>query len=307
MRAEAPTVAPARHATQARGAGPGGPGAAASRGALPRRRGGRHGARAGIIGDMTTTPRPALARRPRGLASRSTLLILAAALAAGLGLWASQHQFGSVMPAREAPAVATEAVTLFPQTLELPAFALEQSDGTVLENADLLGRWTVVFIGFTHCPDICPTTLGELATAQRLWAGLPAATRPQVLFVSVDPRRDTAARAGEYAAFFHADTIAGSGALEPLTEFARSLGLVFMEVDDGNGGLTVDHSSALAVIDPQGRRAGLIRPPLDARAIARDLALLGGTPLPAEAEAPAAAPAEPETADAAAPAAGATP
>src|SRR6478609_2936034 len=131
--------------------------------------------------------------------NRTTLWILLVALAAGLGLWAAQHAFAPGAPARPE----LRAVRLFPEPRTLPAFSLQQSDGTRLVPGELQGHWTLVFLGFTHCPDVCPTTLAELAQAQRAWQTLPEATRPRVLFVSVDPDRDTPERTGEYAHGFH--------------------------------------------------------------------------------------------------------
>ncbi|HEU0151841.1 MAG TPA: SCO family protein [Arenimonas sp.] len=214
--------------------------------------------------------------------NRTTLLILVAALAAGLGLWAAQLV---LVPAPSGPAATTpaapavdparlKATRLFSSPRVLAPFALDQSDGTPLEPAELQGRWTVVFLGFTHCPDVCPTTLSELAQAQKAWADLPEARRPQVLFVSIDPERDTPAKTGEYAAYFHPATLAATGSQGALQAFAGSLGLVYMKVATDGGDYTMDHSSALVVIDPQGRQAGLIRPPFVPADIAADLVLL---------------------------------
>src|SRR5690606_15397611 len=118
--------------------------------------------------------------------NRTTLVVLVAALAAALGFWAAQHRL-----AADRAAAQLQAVRLFPQPRELPPFSLQQSDGTPLVPGELQGHWTLVFLGFTHCPDVCPTTLAQLAQAQKQWAALPEATRPRVLFVSVDPERDT--------------------------------------------------------------------------------------------------------------------
>ena len=215
--------------------------------------------------------------------NRRNLLIVIAALAAGLGLWAAQVAFAPTAPgapqAVEAagPAVdpaTLKAVRLFPSPRAIPGFALEQSDGTPLTPQELQGRWTVVFLGFTHCPDVCPTTLTELAQSQAAWESLPEAVRPRVLFVSVDPARDTPAKTGEYAAYFHASTLAATAPEPALGQFAAGLGLVYMKVATPGGDYTMDHSSALVVIDPQGRQAGLIRPPLVPADIAADLAAL---------------------------------
>jgi len=207
--------------------------------------------------------------------NRATVYILIVALAAGLGLWAAQRHFGTI-PKAAWPTM--QAVKLFPQPRELPAYLLQQSDRTQLVPGELKGHWTVVFLGFTHCPDVCPTTLTELAQAQKQWAALPDSTRPRVLFVSVDPERDTLDDIGEYAHAFHRDTLAATADIPALEAFAKSLSLVFMKAPPPEGApadlYSVDHSAALAVLDPQGRMAGVIQPPLVSKAIAADLLAL---------------------------------
>ena len=214
--------------------------------------------------------------------NRRNLLIVIAALAAGLGLWAAQLAFGPVAPApapaASAPAVSQDqlkAVRLFPSPRALPAFELQQSDGSTLTGAELAGHWTVVFLGFTHCPDVCPTTLTDLAKAQQAWAGLPEGKRPRVLFVSVDPERDTPAKTGEYASYFHGATLAATAPEPALGDFATSLGLVYAKAPGAaEGDYSMDHSAALVLIDPAGRQAGLIRPPFVPADIAADLEVL---------------------------------
>ena len=205
--------------------------------------------------------------------NRTTAWILVAALAAGLGLLAAWQLFGR---GGETKAPQLEAVTLLPQPRELPAFNLRQSDGTPLVAGELAGHWTLVFLGFTFCPDVCPTTLAELAQAQKQWEALPESTRPRVLFVSVDPDRDTPGKAGEYAHAFHPDTLAATADVPALEKFATSLGFVFMKAPGANfehnpQDYSVDHSAHIAVLDPQGRLAGLMRPPFNPQAIASDL------------------------------------
>jgi len=206
--------------------------------------------------------------------NRTTLLVLAAAVAAGLGLLLARHVFGPATPA--APPL--KAVHLIAPPRELPVFSLRQSDGTPLANGELKGHWTLVFLGFTHCPDVCPTTLADLARAQKQWESLPETTRPRVLFVSVDPDRDTPDRVGEYAHAFHRDTIAATADVPALERFARSISLVFAKAPPAAGApadaYAMDHSATLVALDPQGRMAGIVQPPFDAAAIASDLRLL---------------------------------
>ena len=212
------------------------------------------------------------------MSKRAALLILAALVAAGLGLWASQRTFGPAGQRATAPALpATQAATVLPQPRAVPAFALQQSDGTPLTQDELKGHWTVVFLGFTHCPDICPTTLAQLSAAQKQWASIPEARRPRLLFVSADPDRDSPELVGQYAHAFHPDTLAATAPLDTLEPFARSLSLVFMKVPGSSGDprdYSIDHSAALVLLDPQARFAGVIQPPLEVQAIAADLALL---------------------------------
>ncbi|MDQ3230100.1 MAG: SCO family protein [Pseudomonadota bacterium] len=212
--------------------------------------------------------------------NRTTGFIIVAALAAGLGLLASKAFFSG---RDDGTQLAMQTVKLFPQPRALPAFALRQSDGTQLALGELAGHWTVVFLGFTHCPDICPTTLAELAQAQKRWAALPDSTRPRVLFVSVDPDRDTPMKTGEYARAFHRDTLAATADVPALESFAKSMSMVFVRVPSEAGEpeagtpadrYSVDHSASLAVLDPQGRMAGVITPPLLPKAIADDLIAL---------------------------------
>lgn len=207
--------------------------------------------------------------------NRTAGIVIVIALAAGLGLLAAQKLWQPDTRLQQAWPP-TEAVSLFPQARPLPDFALRQSDGTQLTAGELKGHWTLVFLGFTFCPDVCPTTLAELAQAQKQWTTLPDSIRPRVLFVSVDPGRDTPTRIGEYAHAFHADTLAATADLPSLEAFARSLGFVFMKVpgehfEQNPQDYSMDHSANIAVLDPQGRMVGLIRPPLQPAAIGADL------------------------------------
>ena len=215
----------------------------------------------------------------RGFASRSTVLVICAALAAGLGFQLAQRQFQRAPASTPAstPVVdpdSLRAVRLVQPPRALADWRLQRHDGRALGPADLRGRWTIVFLGFTHCPDVCPTTLQDLSKAQEQWQAIPEARRPRILFVSVDPERDSPERTGIYAHHFHPDTWAATAQAVPLQQFAESLGLVYMKVPMEGGSYSMDHSSTLVVLDPQGRLAGLIRPPLDPAAIAADLARL---------------------------------
>ncbi|SBV36333.1 putative /SenC family protein [uncultured Stenotrophomonas sp.] len=213
--------------------------------------------------------------------NRNTGIVLAIALAAALGLLLAQKVFGPAGAGKRD----TGSIIFYPTPRALPDFSLSQSDGTRLIPGELRGHWTLVFLGFTSCPDVCPTTLAELARAQKQWETIPESLRPRVVFVSVDPERDTPARLGEYAHAFHKDTLAATADVPSLERFATPLGLVFQKAPGKNfkanpNDYSMDHSASIAVLDPEGRLAGLMRPPFDPQAIASDLTKLTGKSAP---------------------------
>ncbi len=195
------------------------------------------------------------------------VVVLAVALAAGLGLFAARHWFER---GADAPPALQGGLT-YPAPRTLPPFALDLPDGGRLDADALRGRWTLVFIGFTHCPDICPTTLAQLAAAERQWSDLAPAQRPRILFVSVDPERDSAEHTADYARHFSPDALGATADHARLEPFARSLGMVYMQSPLDGGGYTVDHSATVAVLDPDAQLVAQLRPPLDPATIAADM------------------------------------
>ena len=198
-------------------------------------------------------------------------LILIAAAAAGFGLWLGARHFNG--PAR--PALAS--AVLYPQPRSLPDFRLTQANGRPLTHADWLGHWNLVYFGYVSCPDVCPTTLAAFKQAWRELGARCASDRVKIDFISVDPQRDTPELLGKYVAFFSTDFIAATGDDEQLTALTRSLGLLYTRSTGSNGAIEVDHSGSAVIIDPQGRLAGIFRPPFAPAALAGDLAALAAT------------------------------
>lgn len=196
-------------------------------------------------------------------------LVLVAALAAGLGLWLGQSLFTG--PTGHPP---VQNMRLLDAPRTLPDFSLTGSDGQTIDKTTLAGRYTLVFLGFTHCPDVCPMTLQDLAKAEKLWAGLPAGQQPRILFVSVDPERDTPEQLAKYTTFFSPTILSGTSDIPALTRLASSLNMVFAKVPLDEGDYSIDHTSWVAVLDPEAHLAGFIPPPLDAATIAADMTLL---------------------------------
>lgn len=153
---------------------------------------------------------------------------------------------------------------------EIAAFERITDRGEPYRNADLLGHWSLLFPGFTHCPDICPTTLSTLkAVAPKLRdAGIDV----QVLFLSVDPERDTQAQLNAYVRYFDPLFIGLTGPEEGLRTLASALALVYQRVPGPTPeSYTMDHSSALVLINPQGRARAYLTPPHQVDAIVADI------------------------------------
>jgi protein SCO1 len=138
------------------------------------------------------------------------------------------------------------------QTLELP-----DSDGKVRRLADFRGRAVVVFFGFTHCPDVCPTTLADLSAVMENLG--PEANRVQVLFITVDPERDTPEDLEKYVHAFDKRFIALRGDPEATQRVAKDFKIYYEKRKQGDS-YTVDHSAQSYVFDPQGRLRLLVRP-----------------------------------------------
>lgn len=189
---------------------------------------------------------------PRGRVSTG-LLIVIAALAAALGLWFGNRWFNPEPPK-------LQAALLYPQPRAVPEFELQRANGGTLTLADWKGRWNLVFIGFTHCPDVCPTALAILKQAWTHWQQDGHAKDVQVNFISVDPARDTPDVLKTYVGFFSPDFVGATGSDAELDKLAKSLGLVYARHDTDSGDYAVDHSANILIIDPQGRLAGMFRP-----------------------------------------------
>lgn len=205
--------------------------------------------------------------------SGGVLLIGAAILAlaaAALGWWLGN---GTFRPPAAPPALPqVQAGTLLPQPKALAPFTLTGEDGEPLGKEDLAGRWTFVFFGYTHCPDICPTTLATLTQVDKRLADAGEGTRPRVLFVSVDPERDTPERLAEYVGYFAPDFRGATADREELQALTRQLGVLYArsEGQETAMGYLVDHSGAVLLLDPQVRLTAIFSAPHDPEALAAD-------------------------------------
>ncbi|SDK15539.1 protein SCO1/2 [Ferrimonas sediminum] len=145
-----------------------------------------------------------------------------------------------------------------PEPRELVAFELTDDLGQPYGNDSLRGHWTLLFMGFTSCPDVCPSTMARLASA---YPPLAQQLNLQVVLMSVDPQRDSSDRLHQYVGYFNPAFRAVTGEHSQLFALSRSLGLMYAMVDsDGADGYSVDHSADIVLINPQGQLEAIFRP-----------------------------------------------
>lgn len=201
----------------------------------------------------------------------TTLAVAAIAFAAGWGgyTWWAQGPDPRELTRR------LEA-TVFPADYaRIPDITLQTGSGP-LSRSDLAGRWTLLYFGFTHCPDVCPTTLRRLSVAMDDLRRAET-RRPRVLFVSVDYRRDSPAEASGYAEAFGADFLGATAAEPVLRRLAERMHVTFSLPDEpANAGYSVEHSSAVFLLDPRGRVRALFGAPQSPATLASEYRVIHG-------------------------------
>jgi protein SCO1/2 len=187
-------------------------------------------------------------------------------LALVVGVLASYLTFGTRSPERPR----TEALMLHAPKL-LPDFSLTDTTGASFTRAQLMGHWSLLYFGYTHCPDACPTTLAALDKLSQMFPKLPPAKRPHVYFISVDPKRDDLQLLKNYALYFNADFTGVTGSVDNLRALTAPLGADFSyEKPDKQGNYGVIHSTAVVLVDPEAEETAIYTPPLDAKRMAAD-------------------------------------
>jgi len=146
-----------------------------------------------------------------------------------------------------------DALVLYPSPIALPEFTFHKAGKVAFTNQSLQGKWSLLFIGYTYCPDICPTTLADL---DRVYPQLKndQDTTTQVVFISVDPNRDKAEQLADYVHYFNPNFIGVTSHHEELWPFVNQLGLIYSLVEEGetDAFYLVDHSASIVLINPAG-------------------------------------------------------
>jgi protein SCO1 len=209
------------------------------------------------------------------MAPRSKVLILAFVCCAGI-LGA-----GAALLWRHPAAAPTLAIGTYispRQTFE--DFSLIDQRGQAFGPNNLRDHWSMVFFGYTNCPEFCPTTLTTLAAMKKRLRASGAAVLPQVIFISVDAKRDTPEQLAKYVLYFDPEFIGLTAVEQPTVDaVARQFGVaVIIEPKQADGSYAVDHSSAIWVLDPSGKLAAILTGPFTVEALQADFQRIVASP-----------------------------
>jgi protein SCO1 len=153
----------------------------------------------------------------------------------------------------------------------LPDFSLIDHHGQTFGLAQVRGHWSMMFFGYTNCPDFCPTTLTTLAALEKRLRADAAPVRPRVIFMSVDAKRDTPEQLAKYVPYFDPEFIGLTAASQSDVEaVAAKLGVGVILTPKADGTYSVDHSGAIFVLNPQGKLAAVLTGPFTVDALESD-------------------------------------
>jgi len=214
----------------------------------------------------------------------NVLITITALTAMAAGVWFASSQQQNKITSDNDKALAQarknfspiQGVVLSPaRKVAVPA--LIKDDAKTLTLDDLRGHWSLLYFGYTHCPDICPVTMGVLAQAKKLATAINHIF-PQVFFISVDPDRDKVDMLADYVQYFDKDFTGVTGKKEMIKALALQLSVVYLatptnsagDVSSEEKGYDIDHSSALLLFNPEGRLIAFLNPPHEPKTILKD-------------------------------------
>lgn len=200
--------------------------------------------------------------------SRKLYLIACVAILALLfGLWTRHNAHAQP----EKPTLQT--ATIFSQPRNIAPFQLTDDNNKPFTAENLKGHYSLVFFGFTHCPDLCPTTLSMLNQTYKTLASQSNIPLPQIIFISVDPEQDTPAVIKTYLSSFNTAFLGATGTTKQLDELTQEMSVLYAKVAQAGdpSHYTIDHSGTIIIVDPQGQFYGVFTMPHDAQKIAADM------------------------------------
>jgi protein SCO1/2 len=207
---------------------------------------------------------------------RYTAFALAGVIALMLSLFVRQFINPSQL---DAGWLRTRNAVIFEAPRQFQAPRLIDQEGRPFDGSTFQGKWSVVFFGFTHCPDVCPTTLSLLRQVQDALKPAQGQRLPVAFYLSsVDPARDTPAQLKPYVAHFSPSFTGLTGEFLDVHRFSTDLNTPFRKSLLPDGDYTVDHGSNLALIDPRGQFAGFVTPPFDVAKLTELLEVMRSRP-----------------------------
>jgi protein SCO1/2 len=192
--------------------------------------------------------------------TQKTVFILVAIVAVVLGLTVNRVLSGKGQG--DQTALIDAGVILLPQSRDVPDLKMVDQDGHPVSLGSLKDKWTLLFFGYTFCPDICPTTLAQL---RQIKSELPkeAVDKMRIVLVSVDPNRDTPQQLKTYLGYFDKQFVGLTAPVDSIQKLANAVSIPFIPADTSKPNYTVDHSGNLALLGPDGTQRGFIRAPLN--------------------------------------------
>ena len=166
--------------------------------------------------------------------------------------------------------------TALPQPIALPQFSLLDQHRSEFNRDSFNGHWSLVFFGFTHCPDICPATLTQLTITRSRMLAAGATGFPHIVLVSIDPERDSPETMADYVSRFGDGVTGVTGRLEELRKLTSALGIYFEKSPNETGGYSIDHSAVVIVINEHAEFQAVFRAPHTVGHFITDLPLITG-------------------------------
>lgn len=199
---------------------------------------------------------PILKKQKRGI--WITIVSILVVVSMFMGMFLHKITSPRVMSADE---LRINGAIVFESPRIIKEFSLVDHNNQEFNLSNLQGRWSLVFFGFTHCPDICPTTLAKLAQVVKQ-LDTDIAKQTQILMVSVDPARDTPEKLAEYVTYFNPDFTGVTGEFLDIMSLTRNVNVAFQKVvlDED---YTIDHTGNLILINPKGHYHGFFKPPFE--------------------------------------------
>jgi protein SCO1/2 len=158
-----------------------------------------------------------------------------------------------------------------PEPLPLEAFSLLDQDGKAFTAAALHDQWTLLFFGYTHCPDVCPTTLAQIRAVKKQLASSATPLKLGVVFVSIDPQRDSSEQLRQYVSQFGDDFVGVGGPPLHVDSFAKQFRVKYAISGGTSSTYFIDHTSSVALITPRGQLRALFSAPLQPDTTASDI------------------------------------